>query len=66
MNQLRKLEKEKEYYEKKIATEKEILYKLQTDDGYLEKFAREQYLMKKDDEDLFIVLNPGDERRRRK
>jgi len=66
MNQLRKLEKEKEYYTKKIEEEREKLNRLRTDDGYLEKFAREQYLMKKKDEDLFIVLTPREERKRRR
>lgn len=66
MNRLRKLKMEKEYYEKKIAEEREKLNKLYTDDDYLEKFAREQYLMKKKDEDLFIVLTPAQERRIKK
>ncbi len=56
INQLHRLEKEKEYYEEKIAREKEMLNKLRTDDEYLEKFAREQYMMKKKNEDLFVVL----------
>ncbi|MGQ9619701.1 MAG: FtsB family cell division protein [Bacteroidales bacterium] len=66
MNQLRKLRQEKEYYQKKIAEEREKLNKLRTDDNYLEKFAREQYLMKKKDEDLFIVLTPHEDRQRKK
>jgi cell division protein FtsB len=66
MNQLRKLKQEKEYYQKKIAEEREKLNRLRNDDDYLEKFAREQYLMKKKDEDLFIVLTPREERRQRK
>jgi len=66
MNNLRKLKEEKEYYIKKIAEEQEKLNRLRTDDGYLEKFAREQYLMKKKDEDLFIVLTPGEARKGRR
>jgi len=66
MNNLRKLKQEKEYYIKKIAEEREKLNRLRTDDGYLEKFAREQYLMKKKDEDLFIVLTPEEARKSRR
>lgn len=66
MNQLRKLKQEKEYYQKKIAEEREKLNQLRSDDGSLEKFAREQYLMKKKDEDLFIVLTPRQERQIRR
>lgn len=49
------LEDEKEYYQKKIATDKQRLNELKTNDENLEKFAREQYLMKKPNEDIFIV-----------
>jgi cell division protein DivIC len=49
------LENEKEYYIKKIETDTQKLKELKTNDENLEKFAREQYLMKKTDEDIFIV-----------
>ena len=49
------LESEKEYYQKKIEADNEKLKELKTNDENLEKFAREQYLMKKSDEDIFIV-----------
>lgn len=49
------LENEKEYYQKKIDTDNKKLIELKTNDENLEKFAREQYLMKKSDEDIFIV-----------
>ena len=49
------LENEKEYYQKKIESDNKKLKELKTNDENLEKFAREQYLMKKSDEDIFIV-----------
>ena len=46
---------EKEYYQKKIEEDKRRINELKTDNDNLEKFAREQYLMKKDNEDIFII-----------
>ena len=59
---LHKLEKDKDYYIKKIEEDKRKLNELKTDNHNLEKFAREQYHMKKPDEDLFIVLTPKEDR----
>jgi hypothetical protein len=50
-----KLIKEKAYFEEKIKEDKQKLKELQTNRENLEKFAREQYLMKKENEDIFIV-----------
>ena len=66
MSELRKLREEREYYQKKIEDEKSKLNELKTDNHNLEKFAREQYKMKKKDEDLYIVLTPQEERNIRK
>jgi cell division protein DivIC len=63
MADLHNLKKEKEYYEKKVEVEKKKINELKTDNDNLEKFAREQYLMKKSDEDLFIVLTPQEDRK---
>lgn len=54
-NQLRDLEKSKLYYSDRIATERKELQLLKSNPGTIEKYAREKYLMKKDDEDLFII-----------
>ncbi len=54
---LRELEEEKAYYKEKIKIENKQLEQLQTDKDNLERFAREQYLMKKDNEDIFIILD---------
>ncbi len=46
----------KEYYEQKIAEVKSEKQELLTNQQSLEKFAREQYMMKKDEEDLFVIV----------
>lgn len=46
----------KDYYEEKIAEVKKEKEELLTNQQSLEKFAREQYMMKKDDEDLFVIV----------
>lgn len=54
-SKLKDLEKEKEYYLNKIEEVKKDTTELGSDTNLLEKFAREKYLMKKDDEDLYIL-----------
>ncbi|RXQ96859.1 septum formation initiator family protein [Ancylomarina salipaludis] len=50
------LTKEKEYFLNKIKKDKNRIHELKTNRENLEKFAREQYLMKKKDEDIFIII----------
>ena len=52
---IRGLEKEIEYYKKEIEVNSQKLNDLQTDKEGLERFAREEYFMKKPDEDIFIL-----------
>jgi cell division protein DivIC len=54
--QLAELEKEKTYYLKEIANNKSKLKELQTSDIGIEKFAREQYLMHKEGEEIFVIV----------
>ena len=54
-NELNKLEESKKYYEQQIATTKQELQQLKTNPALLEKYAREKYLMKRDNEDLFWI-----------
>lgn len=54
--QVKKLEQEKEFYTKEIATVEKDLEELTTDKSKLEKFARERYLMKRDNEDVFVIV----------
>lgn len=63
MRELRKLKNDREYYINKIEEESRKLRELKTDNNNLEKFAREQYRMKRPDEDLYIVLTPREERK---
>ena len=50
------LKKDTLYYYKKIRQDQELIRELKTSPANLEKFAREQYLMKRPDEDVFIIL----------
>jgi cell division protein DivIC len=63
MNELHKLRTDKEYYTKRIEADRQKLHELKTDNKNLEKFAREQYHMKKPDEDLYIILTPSEDRK---
>ena len=49
------LESEISRYKKEIEENKKKIQELQTDKVGLEQFAREEYLMKKEDEDIFII-----------
>lgn len=53
--ELRELEQSKEYFTKQIATERKDLEALKNDPAALERYAREKYLMKGDNEDLFLL-----------
>ena len=66
LSQLYKLKKEKVFFTEKIASDRKKLYELKTNNQNLEKFAREQYKMKKTDEDLYIVVNPAENRKNEK
>jgi cell division protein DivIC len=63
MRELHKLKIDREYYIDKIETDRKKLHELKTDNQNLEKFAREQYRMKKADEDLYIILTPSEDRK---
>ncbi len=56
LNQIHQLERDKVYYIDKIKSDSVKLNELKTDSRNLEKFAREQYLMKKKNEDIFIIV----------
>lgn len=49
-----KFEAEKEYYRKEMEKDNKVLKKLNSADG-LEKFARETYYMKRENEDIYII-----------
>ena len=54
-HQLKDLEKSKQHYSDRIAEERTELERLKSNPGTLEKYAREKYLMKRDNEDLFLI-----------
>lgn len=56
LRHLRQLEKDKSYYIERIDKDTKRLEQLKTNNKNLEKFAREQYLMKKDNEDIFVIV----------
>jgi cell division protein DivIC len=49
------LEKEYKFYQEEIKSNRQKKYELQSSNNNLEKFAREHYYMKKENEDIFIV-----------
>ncbi len=55
-NELNDLRDKKEYYLKEIEKDRKATYELNTNIKTLEKFAREKYLLKKDNEDIFLIV----------
>ena len=55
LRKVHRLEKDKVFYEEKINEDRTKLEELKSNPENLEKFAREQYLMRKDNEDVFII-----------
>lgn len=49
------LERDKQYFRLRIMEDSIRMDELRTDNENLEKFAREQYLMKRENEDIFII-----------
>lgn len=57
---LYKLQESKEYFTNEIIKERKLSQELKNDPTVIEKIAREKYLMKRDNEDLFII-QPAEE-----
>jgi cell division protein FtsB len=53
--ELNELKESKAYFEKQIAENRKFSKDLQFNAQAIEKYAREKYLMKRDNEDLFII-----------
>ncbi|MGJ8761360.1 MULTISPECIES: septum formation initiator family protein [unclassified Polaribacter] len=53
-NEIKDLESTISFYQKKIAEDKATIKKLQ-DSIQLERFAREKYLMKKENEEIYLI-----------
>lgn len=54
--QVKQLEAEKKYYMTEVEKNKKDLNALLNDPKSLEKFAREKYFMRKDNEDVFVIV----------
>lgn len=54
--ELKMLQKEQHYYLEEIRKDSIAMVELLGSIEKLEKFGRERYLMKKDDEDIFLIL----------
>ena len=53
-NDIEALEKEREYYQDEIKKDREEIKKLSSEDG-VEKYGREQYHMKKEKEEIYLI-----------
>jgi cell division protein FtsB len=54
-SELNELKQSKAYFEKQIAENRKFSKDLQFNASAIEKYAREKYLMKRENEDLFII-----------
>lgn len=50
------LTEQESYLRNKIVSDKRKIQELQTNQTNLEKFAREEFLMKKENEDVFVIV----------
>lgn len=57
VQELKQLKKDKEYFQTEIEKNNEMIQGLISDPKKLEKFGRETYLMKKENEDVFIIID---------
>jgi len=58
--QVTKLEQERDFYKTETDKVSKDLEELTSNPQQLEKFAREKYLMRKDNEDVFVVVKEKD------
>ncbi len=55
-HKIEQLQQKKQFYQSEIEKNKSALNALKYDTTQLEKFAREKYFMKKDNEDVYVVI----------
>jgi len=55
-SKLNQLKEDKQYYIEEIKKDRKDMLELLSNPKNLEKFAREKYLMKKDNEDIFLIV----------
>lgn len=51
------LEQQKEYYKNEIKSDSALIKTLKNNPDSMERYAREKYLMKKENEDIFLVVD---------
>lgn len=56
-HKIKTLTEQKEYYQKTIEDDNRKIQELLSNRDNLEKFAREQYLMKNSNEDIYIIVD---------
>jgi cell division protein FtsB len=56
-DKLNALRKDKKFYVDEIKKDSILIQKLHSDTLELEKYARERYLMKKDNEDVYLIID---------
>lgn len=56
-NKIERLDQQKNFYQKEIQKNKSSLNALKYDTTRLEKYAREKYFMKKDNEDVYVIIH---------
>jgi len=57
---LTELEKKKEFYLEEIEQNRQARIELTTNTDNLEKFAREKHLMKRDNEDIYLIIESAE------
>jgi cell division protein FtsB len=62
-SKLHELEKERDYYVKEIAKNRVEVSDLLTNPKSLERFAREKFRMKRDNEDVFVLVQESPEKK---
>lgn len=58
--ELREAKKQVEFYEKEIEKQQNVLDNLHRDSALMERIARERYMMKRDNEVIYIIENDAD------
>ncbi len=56
-NKIERLNEKKHFYQSEIKKNKSSLNALKYDTTQLEKYAREKYFMKKDNEDVYVIIH---------
>ncbi|MEI6348051.1 MAG: septum formation initiator family protein [Bacteroidota bacterium] len=60
LNTLSKIEQEREYYLNEIKENQSSTNELISNIDKLERYAREKYLMKRENEDVFLIIDEAD------